>query len=69
MSLLVFSIPNYLFLSCKNRDNYIIRLSEYRQIDYITKTEEVDFIPEGICIFDNYIIYGEANSVKIKHAS
>ncbi|CAD8200473.1 unnamed protein product [Paramecium pentaurelia] len=68
-SIMVFSNPNYLFLSCKNRDNYIIRIQEYRQIDYITKTEEVDFVPEGICIIDNYIIYGEANSVKIKHAS
>ncbi|CAD8100267.1 unnamed protein product [Paramecium primaurelia] len=68
-SIMVFSNPNYLFLSCKNRDNYIIRIQEYRQIDYITKTEEFDFVPEGICIIDNYIIYGEANSVKIKHAS
>ncbi|CAD8109163.1 unnamed protein product [Paramecium sonneborni] len=68
-SIMVFSNPNYLFLSCKNRDNYIIRLSEYRQIDYISKTEEVDFVPEGICVYNNYIIYGEANSVKIKQAS
>ncbi|CAD8198762.1 unnamed protein product [Paramecium pentaurelia] len=68
-SILVFQNPNYLFLSCKNRDNYIIRIQEYKQIDYITKTEEVDFVPEGICIVDNYIIYGEANTVKIKYVS
>ncbi|CAD8085988.1 unnamed protein product [Paramecium primaurelia] len=68
-SIMVFQNPNYLFLSCKNRDNYIIRIQEYKQIDYITKTEEVDFVPEGICIVDNYIIYGEANTVKIKYVS
>ncbi|CAD8188963.1 unnamed protein product [Paramecium octaurelia] len=68
-SIMVFSNPNYMFLSCKNRDNYIIRIQEYRQIDYITKTDEVDFVPEGICVIDNYILYGEANSVKIKYAS